>query len=102
MRTGFADLPVAAEFTFAGDPGSPDTPGRRPVHVEQAVRVLVPPPNPAGSAAVSDLPFLTETNGWGPVERDQSNGESGGGDGRPLTIRGWCTRRAWACTRSAR
>jgi alpha-glucosidase len=37
---------------------------------------------------VSDLPFLTETNGWGPVERDRSNGEAAGGDGRPLTIRG--------------
>jgi len=88
VATGYADLPVAAEFSFPGDPGSPGTPDGRPVHVEQAVRVLVPPPNPAGSVAVSDLPFLTETNGWGPVERDQSNGESGRGDGGPLTIRG--------------
>ena len=88
VATGFVDLPVAAGFTFSGDPGSPDTPGRRGVHVEQAVRVLVPPPNPGGPVAVSDLPFLTETNGYGPVERDRSNGEAGAGDGRPLTIRG--------------
>ncbi|AGZ44614.1 glycoside hydrolase family 97 catalytic domain-containing protein [Actinoplanes friuliensis] len=88
LATGFTDLPVAAEFTFTGDPGSPDTPGKRPVHVEQAVRVLVPPANPAGTAAVSDLPFLTESNGYGPVERDQSNGEADSGDGRPLTLRG--------------
>jgi len=86
--TGFADLPVAAGFTFPGDPGSPDAPGRRAVHVEQAVRVLVPPPNPGGPVAVSDLPFLTETNGYGPVERDRSNGEAGDGDGGALTIRG--------------
>ncbi len=86
---GFTDLPVAARFTFPGDPGSPDTPGlRRPVHVEQAVRVLVPPADPVGTQAVSDLPFLTETNGYGPVERDQSNGEADRGDGRTLTIRG--------------
>jgi hypothetical protein len=85
---GYADLPVAATFTFAGDPGSPDSPGKRPVHVEQATRVLVPPPDPTGSAYVSDLPFLTETNGYGPVERDRSNGEAGGGDGRPLSVHG--------------
>jgi alpha-glucosidase len=48
----------------------------------------VPPPNPAGSAAVSDLPFLSESNGWGPVERDRSNGESSGGDGHGLSIKG--------------
>ncbi|UQU67017.1 glycoside hydrolase family 97 catalytic domain-containing protein [Couchioplanes caeruleus] len=85
---GRADLPVAAEFTFTGDPGSPDAPGKRPVHVEEAVRALVPPPNPSGDPAVSDLPFLSESNGYGPVERDRSNGEDAAGDGKPLTIRG--------------
>jgi hypothetical protein len=58
------------------------------VHVEQAVRVLVPPPDPTADAFVSDLPFLSETNGWGPVERDLSNGETGAGDGNPLTMHG--------------
>jgi hypothetical protein len=86
--TGYADLPVAATYTFPGDPGSPDAPGGRPVHVEQAVHVLVPPPDPTGDAFVSDLPFLTETNGWGPVERDLSNGETAAGDGSPLTMHG--------------
>jgi len=28
------------------------------------------------------------TNGWGPVERDRSNGESAPGDGNPLTLDG--------------
>ena len=88
VPVGRTDLPVAAEFTFAGDPGSPDTPGKRPVHVEEAVRVLVPPADPSGTPAVSDLPFLSESNGYGPVERDRSNGEAAGGDGNPLTIRG--------------
>ena len=31
---------------------------------------------------------MSETNGWGPVERDRSNGESSGGDGLPLSIGG--------------
>ena len=38
--------------------------------------------------AVSDLPFLSATNGWGPVERDTSNGEQAAGDGKPITIAG--------------
>ncbi|HEY0531882.1 MAG TPA: beta-galactosidase [Actinoplanes sp.] len=45
-------------------------------------------PPPAGALAVSDLPFLSATNGWGPVERDTSNGEQAAGDGKPITIAG--------------
>ncbi|MCA2214202.1 glycoside hydrolase family 97 catalytic domain-containing protein [Jidongwangia harbinensis] len=79
---GHTDLPVAVTFGFRGDPQ------RRPVHVEKATRVLVPPPAPEGNAAVSDLPFLAKSNGYGPVERDRSNGEQSGGDGNPLTVNG--------------
>jgi len=44
---------------------------------------------PAGSAYVSDLPFVgTPTNGWGPVERDMSNGEQAAGDGHTISING--------------
>jgi hypothetical protein len=54
---------------------------------ERIVRAIPDPP-PAGSDAVSDLPFLSATNGWGPVERDTSVGENQAGDGRPITIAG--------------
>lgn len=37
---------------------------------------------------VSDLPFATATNGWGPVERDRSNGGSGAGDGHTMALHG--------------
>lgn len=37
---------------------------------------------------LSDLTWTSMTNGWGPVEKDMSNGEQGTGDGRPLSIRG--------------
>jgi hypothetical protein len=37
---------------------------------------------------LSDLTWTSVTNGWGPVERDQSNGEQGTGDGGPLTLAG--------------
>ncbi|MEV4754853.1 glycoside hydrolase family 2 TIM barrel-domain containing protein [Micromonospora sp. NPDC049559] len=45
-------------------------------------------PLPAGDRWVSDLPFLATENGWGPVERDMSNGEQAAADGRPLRIGG--------------
>lgn len=48
--------------------------------------VVVAPP--AGGSAVSDLPWMSTVNGWGPVEKDTSNGESEAGDGNPLTIGG--------------
>jgi hypothetical protein len=47
-----------------------------------------PPPPPRGTVYVSDLPFVAATNGWGPVERDMSNGEDAAGDGATMRIRG--------------
>ena len=40
------------------------------------------------TAYVSDMPFDTTANGWGPVERDQSMGEQAAGDGTTLTLNG--------------
>ncbi|MEU9588872.1 NPCBM/NEW2 domain-containing protein [Streptomyces sp. NPDC048193] len=48
--------------------------------------VVVPPP--AGTSGLGDLPWLSATNGWGPVERNTSNGESAAGDGNPITVGG--------------
>ncbi|WP_067494877.1 glycoside hydrolase family 2 [Actinoplanes sp. TFC3] len=45
-------------------------------------------PLPAGWAWLSDRPYTPVTNGWGPVEKDRSNGEQGATDGNPLTIAG--------------
>jgi hypothetical protein len=54
---------------------------------ERIVRGLPTPP-PNGTVNVSDLPFLSATNGWGPVERDHSNGEQAAGDGKTITLNG--------------
>jgi len=35
---------------------------------------------------VSDLPFVESTNGWGPPERDMSNGENAAGDGQTIIV----------------
>ena len=34
------------------------------------------------------MPWLSHDNGWGPVEKDTSNGERPAGDGHPITISG--------------
>src|SRR5690606_19231366 len=54
----------------------------------QRLAVSVLPPAPEGEAWASDLVWLSETNGYGPAERDRSNGESGASDGRTLTLAG--------------
>ncbi len=68
-----------------------------PGQVEQAIpqgRLYVTPitlqvaPVPVSRTFVSSLPFLSSTNGWGPVERDRSNGETGATDGKTLKLDG--------------
>lgn len=57
--------------------------------VENTASVKVVTPLKKGENYLSDLPFSgTPTNGWGPVERDQANGEQGQGDGPALTLGG--------------
>ncbi|WP_228991378.1 NPCBM/NEW2 domain-containing protein [Streptomyces sp. DH8] len=55
---------------------------------QQRLAVTVLPPPPGGDAWASDLVRLSETNGYGPAERDRSNGESGASDGKTLTLAG--------------
>ncbi len=82
QATGYVEVPVFAEFRAPAGLWSDR------VHSAGAVRVFVPPPPLSGTPYVSDVPFVGETNGWGPVERDTSVGESAGGDGLPITIGG--------------
>jgi alpha-galactosidase len=42
----------------------------------------------AGTHQLSDLTATSTTNGWGPVEKNMSNGEKSAGDGHPLTVGG--------------
>ncbi|WP_406438411.1 NPCBM/NEW2 domain-containing protein [Streptomyces sp. NBC_01613] len=60
------------------------------VRVDSAVpltmSVVAPPPS--GTSGLGDLPWLSATNGYGPVERNTSNGESAAGDGHPITLGG--------------
>lgn len=48
---------------------------KRTLGAQTSVRTLPPPPTTDSWA--SDLDWTAASNGWGPVERDLSNGETG-------------------------
>ncbi|MGP3983187.1 beta-galactosidase [Streptomyces sp. KR80] len=74
----YAVLAATASYRHSG----------RTQEISGARAVQVPPPAPSGDRYVSDLPLVRAVNGWGPVEKDASNGENATGDGRPITIGG--------------
>jgi beta-galactosidase GanA len=73
----YSFLTATARFVQAAQRSTSDT---------RAVRALPTPPTVDSFA--SDLPMVTATNGWGPVERDGSNGENAAGDGRGISVGG--------------
>src|SRR4051794_8070808 len=62
--------------------------GRHVGQVRYRASALVLPPAPSGPVDLSTIARVSATNGWGPVEKDMSNGETAAGDGNPLTLRG--------------
>ena len=79
------ELPKASELTVVARYRQQ---GKAATNRDERIVGYVPPAPPAGPDAVSDLPFLAASNGWGPVERDSSVGEQAAGDGHPITIAG--------------
>jgi alpha-galactosidase len=55
---------------------------------DRQLTVVVANPPPSGTTQLSDVPWLHAANGYGPVEKDTSNGESKAGDGHTITIQG--------------
>lgn len=80
QRRGPATIAVLAVASLIGTGMS--VAAALPAHAETGSDV------PTGDVFVSDLPWLNESNGYGPIERDASNGEAGAGDGRTITIGG--------------
>jgi beta-galactosidase GanA len=72
-------LTATARLVQGGRAGSPS---------DERMIGAIPAAPPAGADQVSDLAFLSATNGWGPVERDQSVGGTAAGDGTPLKLNG--------------
>jgi len=48
----------------------------------------MPPKTSSVTWPLGDRTWTTASNGWGPVERNKSNGESSDGDGRPIRLNG--------------
>ncbi|MFF4169231.1 endo-alpha-N-acetylgalactosaminidase family protein [Streptomyces sp. NPDC001744] len=76
----YRSYPLDASLTY--DVGGSE----RRLAAATTVRTLPPPPT--ADTWASDHDWTSATNGWGPVERDLSNGETGTGDGSPLRIGG--------------
>ncbi|MET8907891.1 sulfatase-like hydrolase/transferase [Micromonospora sp. NPDC004551] len=51
-------------------------------------RLTPPPPPPTSDSYLSDLPWISAVNGWGPMELDTSNGKQAAGDGTPISFGG--------------
>jgi beta-galactosidase GanA len=75
LATGHYALSASATYTQEGADGR--TGSIVPVTVRSA-----------GDIYVSDLDFVSATNGFGPVERDQNVGGTALGDGGPIVLRG--------------
>ncbi|MFJ3581785.1 sulfatase-like hydrolase/transferase [Streptomyces sp. NPDC090127] len=67
--------------------GSARTPAG-PVRYPATGTVTTPPPAPTRDSYLSDLSWISATNGWGPVERDASNGKNAAGDGPLISFGG--------------
>ncbi|MER6912090.1 NPCBM/NEW2 domain-containing protein [Streptomyces sp. NPDC000594] len=76
---GQADLSVALSYRALGHGTLRRTVGDT---------LTVPARVPAGVSHLGDLAWAWASNGYGPVERDMSNGGPKARDGRPLTING--------------
>jgi alpha-galactosidase len=79
VKSGVYDMNVNASFVYENG---------KPASASSESSVKVPPAPPAANSYLSDVDWLSSTNGWGPVERDLSNGESKAKDGRSITIGG--------------
>ncbi|MFB6546777.1 NPCBM/NEW2 domain-containing protein [Streptomyces virginiae] len=59
-----------------------------PARFTAATRFTPLPAPPTQDSHLSDLPWVSATNGWGPVEIDRSNGKQAAGDGTPIAFGG--------------
>ncbi|MFE2015539.1 sulfatase-like hydrolase/transferase [Streptomyces sp. NPDC059491] len=84
--TAPAGTPALTPWTLTAE-GTALAPGG-PVRYVADGTVTTPPPAPTRDSYLSDLPWIRAVNGWGPVERDTSNGKNAAGDGTPVSFGG--------------
>ncbi len=83
----FKDLWSKTTSTTSGTISASVAPHGVAMYRVTRVGTLAAPPA-SGTYQVSDISWLTSSNGWGPVERNMSNGEQAAGDGGTLSIVG--------------
>ncbi|MFF4874156.1 sulfatase-like hydrolase/transferase [Streptomyces sp. NPDC000961] len=81
-----AGTPAGTPWTLTAE-GTATAPGG-PVRYAATGTATTPPPAPTEDGYLSDLPWISAVNGWGPVERDTSNGKNAAGDGTPISFGG--------------
>ncbi|WP_394835321.1 NPCBM/NEW2 domain-containing protein [Pendulispora rubella] len=79
------DLWSKAESTTSGSISASVPSHGAAMYIVRREGTLATPPAP-GTYALGDATWLTSSNGWGPVERNKSNGETASNDGRGLSI----------------
>ena len=85
-----ANLEVSTTYTATvkgGSSGAKDVAGN-PLASDVSWTFTSTGQPPAADTYLSDLTWTSMTNGWGPVEKDTSNGEAGAGDGVAITLNG--------------
>ncbi len=84
--TSYSDTALTASTTYSYTVSAYDAAGNVSAQSASASATTFPP----GTAItfLSDLFWTSATNGWGPVEKDMSNGEQAAGDGHTITIDG--------------
>ena len=81
------DLDISTTFRWQGE-----------TYIRQSgISVTIPPSPPTSDAYLSDLEWISATNGWGPVERDMSIGERDANDGQTITIDGTTYEKGLGC-----
>ncbi|UUU43324.1 sulfatase-like hydrolase/transferase [Streptomyces sp. NBC_00162] len=81
-----ADAPARTRWDLTAE-GTALAPGGT-VTYRASGTVPTPPPPPTKDSYLSDLEWISATNGWGPVERDASNGKNAAGDGPLIAFGG--------------
>ena len=88
LTSGPADFAVNADGPVDIEAGANGDLYYLAINTGELRRILYTPPPPTTTGYLSDQTWTYTSNGWGPVERDMSNGEDGAGDGRTLTLNG--------------
>ena len=74
---GGGQLRAKATYTYGGG---------KPAEVQAQAPAKIFRPATQDGSYLSDMEWIEASNGWGPVERDTSNGETAAGDGNPITL----------------